>query len=76
MTLKVEYILNEKGEKSSVVLSMAQWERMQQKLRKQEILLGLKSAFSEIKDAKKKGVKLQTLSDFIDECRKGYIKDL
>jgi hypothetical protein len=76
MTLKVQYILNEKGGKSSVVLSMAQWERMQQKLRKQEILLGLKSAFSEIKDAPKKGVKLQTLSDFIDEFRKIYIKDL
>lgn len=69
MTLKVQYILNEKGEKSSVVLSIAQWERMQEKMRKQEILLGLKTAFFEIKQSKKKGAKLQTLSDFINECR-------
>jgi acetylglutamate kinase len=69
---KVQYILNEKGEKSSVVLSMAQWDRMQQKMRKQEILLGMKSALQEIKTAKKKGTKLQSLSDFINECRGIY----
>jgi hypothetical protein len=69
MTYKVQYILDEKGEKSSVVLSIKQWELMQRKLRKQEILLGLKSAFKEIKEVKEKGLKLQSLSDFIDECR-------
>jgi hypothetical protein len=74
MTYKVQYILDEKGEKSSVVLSIKQWELMQRKLRKQEILLGLKSAFKEIKEAKEKGLKLQSLSDFIDECNKIIIK--
>jgi hypothetical protein len=50
MAYKVQYILDEKGEKSSVVLSLKQWELIQRKLHKQEILLGLEPERDEISE--------------------------
>ncbi len=69
MQAKVQYLLNEKGEKASVLLPFKQWEKIQTLLRKQEVLLGIKSAFVEIREAKNNGEQLQSLTDFIDECR-------
>ena len=67
----LNYMVDEKGEKTSVLIPIKTWEKinndyikLQNKLR---ILTGIKSAYLEIKEAKRTGKKLQPLKDFLRE---------
>ena len=64
-------MIDEKGQKTSVLVPLNTWtkinddfSKLQNKLK---VLLGIKSAFNEVKLSKKTGKKLQTLKDFLRE---------
>ncbi len=71
MITDIQYVVDNTGSKISVILPFMEWEKLNleyQKLQKKmEIMLGIQSSMMEIKEAKKTGVKLQTLTDFLDE---------
>ena len=65
------YIVDEKGEKTSVLVPLKTWEKItsdySQLQNKLKVLTGIKDGLKEIKDAKRNGKKLQTLKDFLRE---------
>lgn len=67
----LKYMVDEKGDKTSVLVPLKTWEKinkeyssLQNKLR---VLTSIKSGFKEIKESKKSGKKLQTLKDYLRE---------
>lgn len=71
MKSRVQYIVDENGVKTSVIVSFHLWEeitsenkRLENKI---EVLLAIKDGLSEIKRAGKEYQELQTLSDFVNE---------
>ena len=71
MAQPIKYMVDEKGQKTSVLVPLSTWtkinddfSKLQSKLK---VLLGIKSAFIEVKSFKKSGKKLQTLKDFLRE---------
>lgn len=71
MARALKYMVDEKGDKTSVLVPLKTWEkinedytRLQNKL---NLFLGIKNGFKEVKEAKKTGKKLQTLKDFLRE---------
>ncbi|MEO7046910.1 MAG: hypothetical protein ABI091_16530 [Ferruginibacter sp.] len=64
-------MINEKGEKTSVLVPIKTWERINQDYNKLQnklkVLTGIKEGFNEVKEAAKSGKKLQTLKDFLRE---------
>jgi len=73
MITNVQYVVDNSGSKISVILPFIEWEKLNseyQKLQnKMEIMLGIQNSIAEIKEAKKTGIKLQTLTDFLNESR-------
>lgn len=71
MASALKYIVDEKGEKTSVIIPVKTWNklnsdytRLQNKL---NVLTGIKNGFAEVVATKKNGKKLQTLKDFLRE---------
>ena len=71
MPSTVNYLIDEKGTKTSVVIPLKVWEkindyyaRLQNKI---GIFTGIKKGFKEVRDAKKNGMKLETLNNFLRE---------
>jgi hypothetical protein len=71
MAHPIKYMVDEKGQKTSVIVPLNTWtkinddfSKLQNKLK---VLLGIKSAINEVKMSKKTGKKLQTLKDFLRE---------
>ena len=64
-------MIDEKGEKTSVLVPLKTWERMNQEYNKLQnklkVLTGIKEGINEVKEARKSGKKLQTLKDFLRE---------
>ena len=64
-------MVDEKGQKTSVLVPLSTWTRINDDFTKLQnklkVLLGIKSAFNEVKLSKKTGKKLQTLKDFLRE---------
>ena len=64
-------MIDEKGEKTSVLVPLKTWERMHQEYNKLQnklkVLTGIKEGINEVKEARKSGEKLQTLKDFLRE---------
>ena len=71
MANTLKYMVDEKGDKTSVLVPLKTWEKINNdytKLQnKLKVLTGIKDAFIEVKEAKKTGRKLQTLKDFLRE---------
>ena len=71
MAQPIKYMVDEKGQKTSVLVPLTTWTKINEdysKLQnKVKVLLGIKSAFNEVKSSKKTGNKLQTLKDFLRE---------
>ena len=71
MASALKYMIDEKGHKTSVLVPIKTWDKINEdyyKLQnKLNFILGLKEAFNEVKTAKKTGKKLQTLKDFLRE---------
>ena len=71
MAQPIKYMVDEKGEKTSVVVPLNTWtkinndyNKLQNKLK---VLLGIQAAFDEVKLSKKSGKELSTLKDFLRE---------
>ena len=71
MPSTIKYMIDEKGSRTSAIVPIRTWEkinedyhRLQNKL---NLLIGLKNALTETKEAKITGRKLQTLKDFLNE---------
>ena len=71
MEKALPYVIDEKGNKSSVLVSISTWDDLNGKynklLKKVQILTGIKKGLNEVIEARKSGKKLQTLKDFLDE---------
>jgi proteasome assembly chaperone (PAC2) family protein len=71
MANAVQYMIDEKGAKKSVLIPIKTWEKLNgdfAKLQKKlQVFEGIKNSLEEIKEAKKTGKKLQTLKDFLSE---------
>ncbi len=67
----MQYILDNKGTKTSVIVPYDKWEKMNedyQKLQnKLKVFVAIQEGLREIKTSKRQGVKLQTLTDFLNE---------
>ena len=70
----LKYMVDEKGEKTSVLVPLKTWEKINQdyfKLQeKLKVLVSLKDGLREVKEAKKTGKKLQTLKEFLRESNR------
>ena len=67
----LKYMIDEKGEKTSVLVPLKTWEKinldylkLQNKLK---VLTGIKEGLAEVLEANKTRKKLQTLKDFLGE---------
>jgi len=71
MASALKYMIDEKGDKTSVLVPLKTWERINQEYNKLQnklkVLTGIKEGFNEVKKARKSGKKLQTLKDFLRE---------
>ena len=67
----LKYLYDDKGVKSSVLVSIDTWEDLNNKynklLKKVKVLTGIQKGLQEVEDARKSGKKLQTLKDFLNE---------
>ena len=68
----LNYIVDAGGNQIAVQIPITDWllfkKEYEEVKRKLEILQGIKDAMQEMKVAKRAGKKLQTLSDFLNEC--------
>lgn len=64
-------MIDENGDKTSVLVPLKTWEKLNQdysKLQnKLKVLTGIKEGLAEVRDAKKSGKNLQMLKDFLRE---------
>ncbi len=71
MSSAIKYMVDENGQKTSVLVPLKTWEKINWEYSRLEnklnVLLGLKNAIAEVKNTKKSGKKLQTLKDFLRE---------
>lgn len=67
----MQYIVDHRGVKTSVIVPFDEWEKMNtdyKKLQnKLEVLLAIKEGLGEVKNAKKSYEEFQTLSDFLND---------
>ena len=70
--LKLNYITDAAGNQIAVQISMSDWllfqKEYQEIKRKLEVLAGIKEALNEVQQSRKKNQKLQTLTEFLNEC--------
>ena len=68
----VQYLTNEAGERTAVVVAYAEWEKLQrrqQRLRqKLQIMQGVRTGFQEVKEARRAGQPLPSLRAFLDDA--------
>ncbi|MEI8203252.1 MAG: hypothetical protein WCH34_09590 [Bacteroidota bacterium] len=71
MSTKVEYIVDNNGVKTSVIVPYDAWEKLNSDFHKLQnkfkVFMSIQKGLDEIKNSKKKGESLQTLSDFLHE---------
>ena len=67
----IKYMVDGKGDKTSVLVPLKTWEKINQEYAKLQnklkVFTAIKSGFNEVKEAKKSGKKLQTLKAFLRE---------
>lgn len=72
MKLAIQYLNDSKGNTRAVQIPLSEWEKVVNTMKKYEQLLKVKSdlkiAFSEVEKMRKGKIKMQTLSDFLDDC--------
>ena len=71
MTNNIQFLTDNKGRKTSVIIPYSDWEEINIKykklLNKVHILTSIKESLLEIKHSKRTGNKLKLLSDFLNE---------
>ena len=67
----LKYMVDEKGDKTSVLVPIRTWEKMNKEYamlqNKVNVFTGIIEGLTEVKDARMSGKKLQTLKDFLRE---------
>ncbi|MCX6237494.1 MAG: hypothetical protein NTY07_08060 [Bacteroidia bacterium] len=67
----IQYIVDNQGVKTSVIVQFDKWEKINSDYKKLqnkfELFLAVQDGLIELKTAKREGEKLQTLSDFLNE---------
>jgi hypothetical protein len=67
----MQYIIDNQGVKTSVIIPFDKWEKINSDYKKLqnklEVFLAVQDGLVELKTAKREGKKLQTLSDFLNE---------
>ena len=71
MKSSVQYLVDDNGNATSVVVPLRQWERLN-KQRKQlekklQVFMSIRQGIAEVKQASRNGRKLQSLTDFLNE---------
>jgi hypothetical protein len=70
--LNLNYITDASGNQIAVQIPMSDWLLFQKEYeeikRKLEVLAGIKEALNEVQQARKKNHRLQTLTEFLNEC--------
>ena len=70
--MALQYVTNTEGVPVAVQIPLLEWEKLMQELgelrKKIEILQGIKEGIREVRQASKEKRKLQTLTDFLNEC--------
>lgn len=71
MVTELKYIVDENGDRTSVLVPLKTWEKINQDYSKLQnkikVLTGIKEGLTEINYAKKSGKKLKSLKDFLHE---------
>lgn len=71
---ELTYITDRKGKKTSVVIPVQTWKKINvdynKLLKKVEVLTGVAEGIKEIKTLKKSGAKLQSLNDLLNESHR------
>ncbi len=71
MSPNVQYVMDNMGNKTSMIIPFNEWNefnlKYQKLLNKLRVMTGIKEGIREVKEAKAKGKKLQTLNDFLNE---------
>jgi hypothetical protein len=71
MKNEIQYIVDHRGVKTSVIVPFDEWEKMNNDYKKLqnklEVLLAIKEGLGEVKKAKKNYEEFQTLSDFLND---------
>ena len=74
MANKLKYMVDENGDKTSVLVPFKTWERLNNDYsnlqNKIKVLTGIKEGINEVHQAKKSGKKLQTLKDHLNESNR------
>ena len=74
MAETVKYMVDENGDKTSVLVPIKTWQKINDdytKLQnKLKVLLGIRDGLAEVNNAKKQGRKLQTLKEFLRESNR------
>ena len=69
----LKYIIDENGDKTSVLVPLKTWEKINQDYSKLQnkltVLTGIKEGLAEVRSAKKSGEVLQNLKDFLHESK-------
>ena len=71
MTGAFKYLIDENGEKTSVLVPIKTWQKINNEYKKLQnklnVLNGIKNGFAEVKESKRTAKKLQTLKEFLRE---------
>jgi hypothetical protein len=72
MNLPLSYITDAQGNKMSVVIAYSDWLAFEANYKKIEnklaVLASIKAGIKEVKNARRQGIPLQSLEDFLSEC--------
>ena len=67
----IKYMIDENGQKTSVLVPLKTWEKINEEYTKLQnklkVLVGIQDGITEVKSAKKSGRQLQNLKDFLSE---------
>ena len=73
MQTRIQVYTDEDGNKSSIIVSFEDWTKLTGKIKKLEdrlkVFSGIHDGIREVKQSRNTGKTLQTLSDFVNECR-------
>ncbi len=71
MKVDLQYVSDQNGQTRAIIMPLAEWEKIVQKMKRYEQALrlkeDLKEAIAEVKSLKKRKEKKQTLNDFLHE---------
>jgi hypothetical protein len=65
--MQVQYLTDKKGHRKSVVIPYGEWEKLLKEMEKQRVLLGLKSAISDVREMTSGKKSMKTMEKLLDE---------